>query len=163
MFFTEKKANSRVNELSEYRYRNKVSLSEWTFVEDDGEIGAYPSEKHTNESKKDVIGDHWSGRDLYAWLSKDITLPSDWSDKIIVCIFDFGNTGDGNNSGFESFLLVDEQPYQGVDSNHKEVFFPVEKAGKKVALDFRLRSEEHTSELQSRFDLVCRLLLEKKK
>src|SRR5437868_11320330 len=27
----------------------------------------------------------------------------------------------------------------------------------------RERSEEHTSELQSRFDLVCRLLLEKKK
>src|SRR5699024_11745996 len=26
----------------------------------------------------------------------------------------------------------------------------------------RARSEEHTSELQSRFDLVCRLLLEKK-
>src|SRR5699024_12399487 len=33
-----------------------------------------------------------------------------------------------------------------------------------VATDQRLdpRSEEHTSELQSRFDLVCRLLLEKK-
>src|SRR5699024_12255492 len=32
------------------------------------------------------------------------------------------------------------------------------------AAPFRaLRSEEHTSELQSRFDLVCRLLLEKKK
>src|SRR5437868_10199904 len=29
--------------------------------------------------------------------------------------------------------------------------------------NIRLRSEEHTSELQSRFDLVCRLLLEKKK
>src|SRR5699024_12135595 len=28
---------------------------------------------------------------------------------------------------------------------------------------FISRSEEHTSELQSRFDLVCRLLLEKKK
>src|SRR5438067_9994901 len=27
----------------------------------------------------------------------------------------------------------------------------------------RARSEEHTSELQSRFDVVCRLLLEKKK
>src|SRR5207248_10693275 len=27
----------------------------------------------------------------------------------------------------------------------------------------RLRSEEHTSELQSPYDLVCRLLLEKKK
>src|SRR5699024_12401061 len=30
-------------------------------------------------------------------------------------------------------------------------------------LQVLLRSEEHTSELQSRFDLVCRLLLEKKK
>src|SRR5699024_12564152 len=29
--------------------------------------------------------------------------------------------------------------------------------------ELRRRSEEHTSELQSRFDLVCRLLLEKKK
>src|SRR5690349_23369262 len=29
--------------------------------------------------------------------------------------------------------------------------------------EVRLRSEEHTSELQSRRDLVCRLLLEKKK
>src|SRR5699024_11766179 len=28
--------------------------------------------------------------------------------------------------------------------------------------EFCSRSEEHTSELQSRFDLVCRLLLEKK-
>src|SRR5687768_18232309 len=30
-------------------------------------------------------------------------------------------------------------------------------------VDLRLRSEEHTSELQSRLHLVCRLLLEKKK
>src|SRR5690606_41534400 len=31
-----------------------------------------------------------------------------------------------------------------------------------VTLTYRLRSEEHTSELQSRENLVCRLLLEKK-
>src|SRR2546430_5788681 len=31
------------------------------------------------------------------------------------------------------------------------------------ALDERIRSEEHTSELQSQSNLVCRLLLEKKK
>src|SRR5207247_7172649 len=36
--------------------------------------------------------------------------------------------------------------------------------GMRVYADFgRDRSEEHTSELQSRVDLVCRLLLEKKK
>src|SRR5207249_11494768 len=39
-------------------------------------------------------------------------------------------------------------------------------AERKLYVDWtetRPRSEEHTSELQSRFDLVCRLLLEKKK
>src|SRR5699024_12072991 len=34
---------------------------------------------------------------------------------------------------------------------------------KKAGFEKKWRSEEHTSELQSRFDLVCRLLLEKKK
>src|SRR5699024_12539202 len=36
------------------------------------------------------------------------------------------------------------------------------RVSRRRTLTFR-RSEEHTSELQSRFDLVCRLLLEKKK
>src|SRR5207247_6688025 len=36
-------------------------------------------------------------------------------------------------------------------------------AGARRAAQIRRRSEEHTSELQSRVDLVCRLLLEKKK
>src|SRR5438067_5548590 len=40
------------------------------------------------------------------------------------------------------------RPYQGVQRHVRQP------AG---------RSEEHTSELQSRFDLVCRLVLEKKK
>src|SRR3712207_9364427 len=35
--------------------------------------------------------------------------------------------------------------------------------GRQVELSWHLRSEEHTSELQSRQYLVCRLLLEKKK
>src|SRR5699024_11359609 len=42
----------------------------------------------------------------------------------------------------------------------------IKKINKKAANQFSnwlTRSEEHTSELQSRFDLVCRLLLEKKK
>src|SRR5438874_5064130 len=35
--------------------------------------------------------------------------------------------------------------------------------GERLLGGARIRSEEHTSELQSRRDLVCRLLLEKKK
>src|SRR5438067_10242429 len=37
------------------------------------------------------------------------------------------------------------------------------RVGRLVHVSTADRSEEHTSELQSRFDLVCRLLLEKKK
>src|SRR5690349_22101468 len=44
------------------------------------------------------------------------------------------------------------------DKTH--AFFDVDQRGRFGQLD---RSEEHTSELQSRRDLVCRLLLEKKK
>src|SRR5690349_23350029 len=38
-----------------------------------------------------------------------------------------------------------------------------EEIGRVTSANFERRSEEHTSELQSRRDLVCRLLLEKKK
>src|SRR5699024_12813175 len=52
-----------------------------------------------------------------------------------------------------------------------QIFVPLQAAADSepppaLQSDFRVtnrRSEEHTSELQSRFDLVCRLLLEKKK
>src|SRR3712207_7387450 len=43
------------------------------------------------------------------------------------------------------------------------LFAPPEAAADPAALDAYVRSEEHTSELQSRQYLVCRLLLEKKK
>src|SRR2546430_9946582 len=48
-----------------------------------------------------------------------------------------------------------------IDLAHKAVegFEPLDR----VAVDAHARSEEHTSELQSQSNLVCRLLLEKKK
>src|SRR5699024_6557270 len=42
---------------------------------------------------------------------------------------------------------------------HSDFYFVVDE---NKTIRFMDRSEEHTSELQSRFDLVCRLLLEKK-
>src|SRR5699024_10856846 len=46
--------------------------------------------------------------------------------------------------------------------NHGKENFNISRA-LSASVDFFDRSEEHTSELQSRFDLVCRLLLVKKK
>src|SRR3712207_8116206 len=45
---------------------------------------------------------------------------------------------------------------------HAETFGPEGQRVQVILLDTRYRSEEHTSELQSRQYLVCRLLLEKK-
>src|SRR2546425_6010889 len=43
------------------------------------------------------------------------------------------------------------------------VYFPLSRHWRKTYFSFPVRSEEHTSELQSLAYLVCRLLLEKKK
>src|SRR2546430_13738257 len=58
-------------------------------------------------------------------------------------------------SGTEVPRFVDreEAPSEELDERQRRV----------AALVERLRSEEHTSELQSQSNLVCRLLLEKKK
>src|SRR5260221_1133966 len=53
---------------------------------------------------------------------------------------------------FRSLVIINEFGEIGID--HMLVSTPSE--------NMRLRSEEHTSELQSHSDLVCRLLLEKK-
>src|SRR5260370_12835154 len=49
------------------------------------------------------------------------------------------------------------------DSNNFRVFGPDETASNRLEALYEVRSEEHTSELQSHLNLVCRLLLEKKK
>src|SRR5699024_11583091 len=48
-------------------------------------------------------------------------------------------------------------------ANATEWLYVASSHNKRDGRALRGRSEEHTSELQSRFDLVCRLLLEKKK
>src|SRR5260370_22584103 len=53
------------------------------------------------------------------------------------------------------------QPRLGVEAAASAVAVSVAEAG--VAAEAGARSEEHTSELQSHLNLVCRLLLEKKK
>src|SRR5687768_17769266 len=65
---------------------------------------------------------------------------------------------------FRSFRLgsyTDDLGKRQHGSNETEVLFIGVHAAHERAVD--LRSEEHTSELQSRLHLVCRLLLEKKK
>src|SRR2546421_2442635 len=48
-------------------------------------------------------------------------------------------------------------------STHSPRYIKLANVLSQFVIDDNTRSEEHTSELQSRSDLVCRLLLEKKK
>lgn len=139
MFFTEEKLAARIWELSEYRYRDAISIESFGYqIDEQGEVGMYPPV--AGEWKTVQLGEGWTGRDLYIWLAADVEIPAEWKGKKVLGRFNFGRTGGGTNSGFESLLFVNGKPYQGVDSNHEEVFFPEELVGTKVQLRFRLWS-----------------------
>lgn len=140
MFLTDRKLDRRISELKEYRYRDVIHLESFSVKED--KQGIVNPEVPTDTAGWDTIstGDTWSGRDLYLWMQKKIVIPDEWKGKRAVGIFDYGNTGAGNNSGFESMLYLNYRPHQGVDANHKEVFFEEELYGETVDLTFRLWS-----------------------
>src|SRR5437016_12029550 len=67
--------------------------------------------------------------------------------------------------GQENAKLVADVVYtgEGTDAQKTDLYIPADaKPSNKRSLVIALRSEEHTSELQSLTNLVCRLLLEKK-
>ncbi|MCD7036398.1 alpha-mannosidase [Metabacillus sp. GX 13764] len=139
MFWTVEKLEKRIKELASYRYREVLPLESFQALLDlDGEVSArQPEEGEWAEMK---IGERWEGRDTYIWLKASVSFPEGWKGKKIVGVFDFGKTGSGHNSGFESLLYVNGTPYQGVDLNHQEVFFKSELAGETAELCFRLWS-----------------------
>lgn len=140
MFLTDRKLDRRISEVKNYRYRNAMNMKEFVVCED--EQGVVNPEVPVNFDNWETIqvGDCWSGRDRYLWMHKEVHIPEEWKGQRVVGVFDFGNTGAGNNSGFEAMCYINEKPYQGVDVNHKEVFFPEELYGKTFSLTFRLWS-----------------------
>lgn len=136
MFYTIDKLRNRIHELDDYRYRDKVELEYFnTKLNGDRDIAPNIPTEYDGVIK---TGEIWKGRDLYLWMQKEVDIPSNWENKNVVGIFDFGETGAGNNSGFESLFYLNNKPYQGVDSNHKEVFLPKDINGTRVELIFRL-------------------------
>lgn len=131
MYLTEEKLYRRIGALERLRYRDVQLLGPWHYRPDAGQ----------NDTEREVtVGDRWSGRDVYATLTGAAAVPGAWAGRRAVGLFDFGRTGAGNNSGFESLLTLDGQLYQAVDSNHQEVLLPQDAAGRTLALSFRLWS-----------------------
>ncbi|HZG86472.1 alpha-mannosidase [Paenibacillus sp.] len=138
MFYTEEKLSMRIDEIGVLRYRHAQPLEAMeTLPDDETRNGVYPPEGGVRSIVR--MGDRWKGRDAYIWLLAKVRLPDPLPGHRIIGRFDFGKTYHGNNQGFESLLFVDGKPYQGVDSNHQEVF--LDRFGSRsVELAFRLWS-----------------------
>ncbi|WP_144933909.1 alpha-mannosidase [Paenibacillus sp. 32O-W] len=137
MFFRIEQLSKQVEELAEYRYREQRRLSPLRLKPDpSGEAAAYPTEE--GDWTEVRIGDRWKGQDAYFWLAADTVIPLEWKDRKVVGRFCFGSGGGGNNRGFEALLFLNGRLYQGVDTNHQEVFLPSDCAGSQVSLRFRL-------------------------
>ncbi|WP_168123342.1 alpha-mannosidase [Paenibacillus sp. HB172176] len=140
MFWIVEKMQERLKELEPLRYKRIIGLDEWLMEEDAGKANGVQRAPRLGGETYLSKDDRWKGRDRYVWLQRAVSVPSDWQGERVVGLFDFGRTGGGNNSAFESLLYVDGFPYQGVDTNHQEVFFPEDAAGKTLELTFRLWS-----------------------
>ncbi|PPA70466.1 alpha-mannosidase [Jeotgalibacillus proteolyticus] len=122
MFYRIEKLENRINEIDRLRYRKQEQISHFhTYSPKEGEENQLPA---AFSDEKLSVNDTWSGRDRYLWLNCTLEIPEQWKEKKTVLFLDLGRTGGGNNSGFESLVYVDQKPFQGVDSNHKEVILP---------------------------------------
>ncbi len=127
-----------IEELAELRYKNLKSFDHIFWYEDNGITG---NRTPVGEPVEIEQGFRWKGWDQYNWLCTRLTVPAELMDEEVVGIFDFGvPEGTGNNSHFESLLYLNGKPYQGVDGNHKEVFYQVKENGALLDLKFRLWS-----------------------
>ena len=137
-FKHQERIHNLLEEIGENRYRNLVPIEEFDWYEDDGVVG---NRTPKGNSVKVGQGFRSKGYDKYNWLCTKISIPESFGDENVLGIFDFGvPMGTGNNSNFESLLYVNGKPYQGVDGNHKEVFFNLKETGRELELSFRIWS-----------------------
>jgi alpha-mannosidase len=135
-FHNRDRINNLIEELKELRYKELHKIEAFSWYTDDGTIGNRMPQGTPEEV---AVGFRWKGWDQYNWLCTKITIPDDMKEKEVIGLFDFGvPEGTGNNSHFESLLYLNGKPYQGVDGNHKEVFFDVSKNGQELDLKFRV-------------------------
>lgn len=130
----------QIRKFPDLRYLDCHAITDFKTADDDGS-DTNPKPKSSSLFNGNLkIRDYWHGRDKYLWLKFDYAIPQHWKGKIIVAKFAFGRTGMGYNSGFESLLYLNDIPYQGVDSNHEDVFINTDNYGDNIEFKFRLWS-----------------------
>lgn len=119
MMFLEGKVQRLLSILNRYRYEQIMS---------DIKLYYCQGETYSNTQLKEIkLTDRWGGYDDYAWIKIEFKLPAEYENHPYkLGLFNFGVTSGGNNSAFEALCYLNDKVYQGVDSNHQEVFLPAE-------------------------------------
>lgn len=157
VFLGVEKLLNRAAELKE-RSREEQKAVEWFYAREgtlpkDEVYHGYPG---AITEKQIRLGSEFCGRDSYLWLQQRVQVPKKRDGREPMAYFDFGKTMHGATGGFEALLYINGEPYQAVDTNHKEVDLS-EFAGQQIELTFLLwtglegivvRKGRHTPYLQ---------------
>src|SRR5699024_8022212 len=129
--------------------RNNIKTLNMSGIGVTGRDGGILTNVSVADNTVDILG---SGNSMYCtYLSE-----SQISNNIFI-----GGTGLGFNRSER--VIIHKNTFKNGISTPSAITIMSDNNRMVVTDNILMRSEEHTSELQSRFDLVCRLLLEKKK
>ena len=132
--------NSRLGFIDSARIKNPIEIKELETYRDSGKIAsAQPEESLPNGSFKQ--GQIWSTQnDEYMWFCTKVSLPDEWKNQRLILMFDLGESHTGLTGGYEAFIYINGQLWQGGDKNHCETYIDTEKTGLELDIKFRLWS-----------------------
>ncbi|MCJ8012033.1 alpha-mannosidase [Paenibacillus sp. KQZ6P-2] len=122
MRFVLQKLENRIRELAGIRYREGRGLDAVHIVPDVKDLDEARRQSASGPLVR--VGDHWGGRDRYAWFMADIEFPQSWKGQDVIGLIKLGETGGGNCTGYEAQVFLNGEPLQALDRNHAELFFP---------------------------------------
>ena len=93
IFFTEEKLACRIDALAPWRMRDAIKAHGLRMMECPPEEVNPSPPPMDSEWTEAVLGQKWSGRDKYLWLTCDLEFPVQWNGRQLVGLFDFGVTG----------------------------------------------------------------------
>ncbi|MWV45917.1 alpha-mannosidase [Paenibacillus sp. HJL G12] len=124
MRFVLQKLENRIRELGGLRYREGRALDRVHIVPDVKDLDEARQQSASGAVVR--IGDHWGGRDRYAWFMTEIEFPQSWKGQDVIGLIKLGETGGGNCTGYEAQVFLNGEALQALDRNHAELFFPEE-------------------------------------
>jgi len=138
MLYTQKKTKLRADELYARRFSDLMPIAPFDAMDSDSEI-IHSGAPETVKGFQLNLNDFVVGRDRYVWIRKNVSVPAPRENFRIVGVFDFGETGGGFNSKFESTLYINRKIIQSVDTFHNTALLD-DYSGTDIELTFLLWS-----------------------